>query len=104
MNLTQQIDAAIKELIQLRNANGAKDQIAELEQTIWEKSKEKFRRAIEVKLKNKEVKPYRGIIFTIGFSKEPIILNILGFRPDFCYFIHSRQSEKVIDSIIAETG
>ncbi|MHA1275466.1 MAG: TIGR02710 family CRISPR-associated CARF protein, partial [Promethearchaeota archaeon] len=45
-----------------------------------------------------------GIIFTVGFSPEPIILNILANEPEYSYFIYTKESEHCIDAIIRETA
>ncbi|MHA1820087.1 MAG: TIGR02710 family CRISPR-associated CARF protein [Promethearchaeota archaeon] len=81
-----------------------KDKIKKLEEEVWELSKQRFTILVKDKIDKKEIKAYKGIIFTIGFSKEPIILNILGFKPEFCYFIHTQQTEKQIDIILKETN
>lgn len=66
----------------------------------WNLSKEKF--VLEVE--SKELKKYKGIIFTVGFSKEPIILNILANSPECVYFIYTKESEHILDSIIEESS
>lgn len=67
---------------------------------VWNLSKEKF--VLETKLK--DLKKYKGIIFTIGFTPEPIILNILANNPECVYFIYTKESEHILDSIIEETS
>ena len=67
---------------------------------IWEKSKEKF--VFESDL-NENVKKYKGIIFTIGFTPEPIILNILANKPENVYFIYTEESKKTLNKIIEDT-
>jgi len=70
----------------------------------WEESKCKYRELVARKISNKEIKKYEGIIFTVGFSKEPIILNILGFNPSYCFFIHTKETEEVINEIMEEVN
>ncbi|MHC1592439.1 MAG: TIGR02710 family CRISPR-associated CARF protein [Candidatus Helarchaeales archaeon] len=79
-------------------------EITRLESELWKLSKQKYALEIEEKIENGELKRYKGIIFTVGFSRQPIILNIIGIKPQFCFFIHSPESEKVIDAIVEETG
>ncbi|MHA1380378.1 MAG: TIGR02710 family CRISPR-associated CARF protein [Candidatus Helarchaeota archaeon] len=102
--IEQWIEGRINELKELRKKNVSEEQVQELKQQIWEFSKDRFKLSIEEKIKKDEVKQYKGIIFSVGFSKEPIILNILGFQPEYCFFIHSSESERILDIIIEETG
>ncbi|MHA1360921.1 MAG: TIGR02710 family CRISPR-associated CARF protein [Candidatus Helarchaeota archaeon] len=102
-DLLIEIEAKITELKDLRAQNTPKETLEKLERHIWDLSKKKFSRDIKEKMERAEIRGYKGIIFTVGFSKEPIILNIMGFQPVFCFFIHSRESEHVLNDIIAET-
>ncbi len=60
---------------------------------------EGFRKKCE-KLKGK----YQGLLLTVGFSPEPLILSITGLRPERVHFLCTRESEKHLDRIIEETG
>jgi len=102
--VVRQLQDTINELKSIRKKDGSKEQQEQVERKIWQISKDKFKMDITEKIANKVVKHYQGIIFTIGFSKEPIILNILGFNPDHCYFIHSKDSERILNDITEETG
>ncbi len=84
-------------ILKRRRTNGDDSQ---LRSELWELSKEKF--VLETR-KDPEFKRYRGIIFTVGFSPEPIILNILANEPEYMYFIYTKESEKCIDVVIEET-
>jgi len=75
-------------------------EISSLMDEIWEFSKDKFRLEAE---RNNMLGKYDGIIFTIGFSPEPIILNILAMEPKCVYFIYTKESEKILNRIIKET-
>jgi len=68
---------------------------------IWNLSKKKF---IEQVNFDSNLKEYEGIIFTIGFSPEPIILNIISIKPKCAYFIYTKDSEPVLDQIIEEAN
>ncbi len=74
---------------------------SQLRHKLWELSKKKF--ILESK-SDPEFKKYRAIIFTVGFSPEPIILNILANELEYIYFIYTKESEKYIDVVLAETG
>ncbi|TXT61200.1 MAG: hypothetical protein BAJALOKI1v1_1160005 [Promethearchaeota archaeon] len=67
---------------------------------IWELSKEKF--ILETKA-NKSLKVYEGIIFTVGTTPQPLILNILANKPKAVYFIYTDLSESFINIIMEET-
>jgi len=68
---------------------------------IWAWGKEKY--ILQTKL-DKDFKKYKGIIFTVGFRPEPIILNILANNPQAVYFINTKESAKFLDRIIDETN
>jgi len=45
---------------------------------------------------------YKGIIFTTGFSPEPLILTITALKPKKVYFLYTRESEKHLDRIVED--
>jgi len=67
---------------------------------IWALTKQKF---ILESQSNESIKSYRGLISTVGFSPEPIILSILAVEPECVFFIYSKEAEYVLNTIIEET-
>jgi len=63
---------------------------------IWQLSKKKFKLHSQAK---KGIEQYKGMIFTVGFSAEPIILNILATKPKAIFFIYTKESELTLDKI-----
>jgi len=82
---------------------GNQKEVGNLNDEIWELSKKKFIQESKIKIERNEIKDYEGLIFTVGFSPEPIILSILAVQPQAVFFIYTRESEKVLDQIIEET-
>ncbi len=85
----------------ISNEKKPKERLKPIEDKVWELSKEKF--ILQTRL-NRNFKKYKGIIFTVGFTPEPIILNILANDPQAVYFINTKESVKYIDRIIEETN
>jgi hypothetical protein len=71
----------------------------ELMDEIWELSKEKF--ILETENQEK-YKTYEGMIFTVGFTSEPIVLNILATNPKALFFIFTEESEKTVHKVVEE--
>jgi hypothetical protein len=67
---------------------------------LWNLSKDIF--ITKTKL-NGSFQQYSGLIFTIGFSPEPIILTIESQDPEAVFFIYTKESEEVLNRIITET-
>ncbi len=68
---------------------------------IWKLSKKKF---VLQSRSDSNFRRYKGLIFTVGLTPEPIILNIIASEPEAVYFIYTEESEKFIDTIIEETN
>ena len=101
-NNVAELKAKIKEkLKQVKKLTVERKDTTSLINEIWNLSKQKF--IINTKLK-KSLKKYEGLIFTIGFSPEPIILSILGVKPQCVYLIYTKESENIIDRIVHETN
>jgi len=103
-NNVNNIYSEISELVN-KISNLAQKEISDSERNsilkeIWEKSKKKF--ILETQ-NNKNLKQYDGIIFTVGLSPEPIILNILANNPKAVFFIYTKKSEEILDKIMDET-
>ncbi|MFX1259878.1 MAG: TIGR02710 family CRISPR-associated CARF protein [Promethearchaeota archaeon] len=96
--LKAEIKIKLNQLIDLRNKNEDTQLVMEELKNL---SKRKF--VLEAK-KNEKLTKYGGIIYTIGFSPEPIILSILATNPKYVFFIHTEQSEKYIEQIVEETN
>jgi len=90
-----------KNLKLIYNLKISKKSLKPIEDKVWELSKEKY--VLETR-STRNFKQYKGIIFTVGFTPEPIILNILANEPQAVYFIHTKESEKHLDRIIEETN
>ncbi|MHA1285495.1 MAG: hypothetical protein ACTSQP_23570, partial [Promethearchaeota archaeon] len=107
-NNNNNVDDIYSEISELVNkiSNLAQKEISDsesysiLKEILWEKSKKKF--ILEAR-NNKNLKRYDGIIFTVGLSPEPIILNILANNPKAVFFIYTKKSEKILDKIMDET-
>ncbi|MHA1150834.1 MAG: hypothetical protein ACTSR8_21650 [Promethearchaeota archaeon] len=97
--LATAISAKLNQLKESKSKDPSWDE-TQLRQELWELSKKLF---ILKANNDPEFKKYRGIIFTVGFSPEPIILNILASEPEFIYFIYTEKSERYIDVVIEET-
>ncbi len=96
------ITSEIKEkLSQVAQLKGKDENVSLIVEEIWELSKEKI--VLEARL-DAQLKKYKGIIFTVGFSPEPIVLSVLVNDPECVYFIYTRESEKTLDKIIEETN
>ncbi len=68
---------------------------------LWELSKQRFVACFHSEW---HLEKYKGIIFTVGYSPEPIILSILANEPECVFFIHTRETERILDEIIEQTG
>ena len=104
-DLEKRLDLIFKQIKTFNNLpdnekQQALDHKRELDHEIWEITKSLFI------LKNQipDDHRYQGLIFSVGFSKEPIILNIISQRPQSVYFLYTANTERVLDAIIAETG
>ena len=97
-DLKLKIQQNLKEILELKRKNmDFKPKVKE----IWELSKKKF--VLETKA-NKTLKKYEGIIFTVGTTPQPIILNILANKPEAVYFIYTDRSEEYLDIIYNEAN
>ncbi len=94
--LKNQINEKLKYAAQVTKEN---EDNAKIMREIWELSKKKF--VLEAELNR--IAQYKGIIFTIGFSPQPIILNILANKPQAVFFIYTKETEKALDEIVKET-
>ncbi|MHA1274862.1 MAG: TIGR02710 family CRISPR-associated CARF protein [Promethearchaeota archaeon] len=100
LQLDYEIKRIIKEIKEQKELDPKFDD-SSLRNELWELSKKKF---ILKSKYDSNFKRYQGIIFTVGFSPEPIILNILVNEPDYVFFIYTKESEIYIDKIIEETN
>jgi hypothetical protein len=89
-----------EKLAQARKLQEQNQEISALMDEIWKLSKKKF--VLSTK-QNKDLKQYKGIIFTVGLTAEPIILNILATQPEAVYFIHTKKSVEIVNRIVEET-
>ncbi len=96
--LKSDIEKNLKLIAELKSQN--KD-FKHIIKEIWKLSKKKY--VLESR-SNPNFKRYKGLIFTVGLTPEPIILNILANEPEAVYFIYTEESEKYIDTIIEETN
>lgn len=97
----EQISSIIKEKIaEAEKSNLYNEENAIIFKELWELSKEKY--VLEIQSK-KDFKKYKGLIFTVGFSAEPPILNILANDPECVFFINTSESEEMINRIVEET-
>jgi len=71
-----------------------------LDSELWEKSKEVY----TLKAQEKGDLKFEGLIFTVGLTPKPIILNILAVRPRYVYFICTHKSREQLNRIKRETG
>ena len=97
-DLNSKLENKYIELKRLKNLNEDTDSLMD---EIWNLSKKKF--VLSAMSKN-SFKKYDGLIFTVGFSHEPIILNILVNNPTGVFFIYTKESEVTLNKIIDETG
>jgi len=98
----ESLNKEIKEkLFQVKNSSKEENDTTGIIDEIWELSKKIF---VLKANSDKSLKRYKGIIFTVGFSAEPIILNIIALKPECVYFIYTRESERVLDLIFKETN
>ncbi|MFX1260026.1 MAG: hypothetical protein ACFFAN_19425 [Promethearchaeota archaeon] len=89
-----------KKIAEAKQLHKKKKDTGSLMNEIWELSKKLY----VLKTTSKQTfKKYDGIIFTVGFSHEPIILNILTNNPKGVFFIYTKESEKTLNRIIDET-
>ena len=47
-------------------------------------------------------KKKKVLILSVGGTEKPLILAINSFKPDLVYFIHSKETEKTIETILSE--
>ncbi|MBD3212961.1 MAG: TIGR02710 family CRISPR-associated protein [Candidatus Lokiarchaeota archaeon] len=100
-NTISLLENSIKEkLTELKALMKQELDYSKLDQEIWKLSKQKFK--LEAR-STKKFQKYQGLIFTIGFSPEPIVLNILANEPESVYFIYTKESEVILNEIIDET-
>lgn len=97
-DLNSKLENKYIELKRLKKLNEDTDSLMD---EIWNLSKKKF--VLNARSKN-SFKKYDGLIFTVGFSHEPIILNILVNNPTGVFFIYTKESEVTLNKIIDETG
>jgi len=45
-----------------------------------------------------------GLILTVGFSLEPLVLTISVCQPERVFFLHTSETEHLLDDIIEMTG
>ncbi len=53
---------------------------------------------------SKTFKKYKGLIYTVGLSSDPLILSIIANNPQAVFFIYTKESEEILNVIIEETG
>lgn len=87
-DLNSKLENKYIELKRLKNLNEDTDSLMD---EIWNLSKKKF--VLSAMSKN-SFKKYDGLIFTVGFSHEPIILNILVNNPTGVFFIYTQYLRK----------
>ena len=96
--LTSKIESKLQTLNNLEKNNEEKnnEKLSILKDEIWELSKKKF---VLKTQSDPFFKKYEGLIFTVGFSHEPLILNILANSPRGVFFIYTKESEQTIDKV-----
>lgn len=78
------------------------EQIKKCKAHIWEIKKSIVSIRTQRKLQNKQILNFEGIIFTVGFSPEPIILTIMNLKPKNVFFIATTNTESKLDKIVHE--
>jgi len=97
MNITAELE---REVWQRNVTLEQKKDPDEHSKKIWTLTKQKF---VLESQSNESIKSYNGLISTVGFSPEPIILSILAIKPDCVFFIYSKEAEHILNTIIEET-
>jgi len=101
--ISEKIKEKVRQLKKLRDDKTIfhdKKEYDMLNEEIWELSKKKFLLMAEA---NENLRTYKGLICTVGFSKEPVILSIIVNQPKAVYFILSNETLKQLDYIVEET-
>ncbi|TXT67217.1 MAG: hypothetical protein BAJALOKI1v1_150016 [Promethearchaeota archaeon] len=96
--LIAEFEAKLKEKYEhLKKSRPKAAEKEKLMNELWELTKEKF--VLETKNIN-DFKSYEGMIFTVGFTSKPLVLNILATNPKAIFFIYTQESEQTVNEVV----